>query len=170
VFRDLTVLGSYTVIIASGLLVAWFLAIMRNWISLMVVMTSVLGGALINSILKRVFERPRPDVVPHLVEVQTASLPSGHAMLSAVAYLTFAALLAESRMPWRLIALLIGSSRAYLGVHLANRRARRLEHRRCLGDAVLAHRNPNQNALDVRRRSDIPLDLCFRPSESADAH
>ena len=66
-------------------------------------------------------------MVPHLVQVSNASYPSGHAMLSAVAYLTIAAMLArgEKRLAPRLsllalavvLVVLIGHSRLYLGVH-----------------------------------------------------
>jgi membrane-associated phospholipid phosphatase len=55
------------------------------------------------------------------------SFPSGHAMLSAITYLTLGALLARAQSRWRikifilftgvLITLLIGLSRVYLGVH-----------------------------------------------------
>jgi undecaprenyl-diphosphatase len=72
-------------------------------------------------------ERPRPELVSHLVEVQTSSFPSGHATLSAVVYLTIGALLAREQKSRRtrlyvmtvaiLMALLIGCSRVYLGVH-----------------------------------------------------
>jgi undecaprenyl-diphosphatase len=65
--------------------------------------------------------------VPHLVEVQDLSFPSGHAMLSAVTYLTLAALLsrAEQYRSTRIfllgtgivLTLMIGLSRIYLGVH-----------------------------------------------------
>jgi undecaprenyl-diphosphatase len=61
------------------------------------------------------------------VEVHTASFPSGHAMLSAVCYLTLGALLAGV-VPARrykayilgtaiFLTLLVGGSRIYLGVH-----------------------------------------------------
>jgi undecaprenyl-diphosphatase len=65
--------------------------------------------------------------VAHLVEVQSASFPSGHALLSAVTYLTLGALLARFLGQMRLkiyvltmavvLTVLIGSSRVYLGVH-----------------------------------------------------
>jgi undecaprenyl-diphosphatase len=81
----------------------------------------------LSSILKLGTDRPRPDLVAHLVEVHTASFPSGHAMLSAVVYLTLGGLLSRVERPWRIkihllsvaviLTLLIGVSRVYLGVH-----------------------------------------------------
>ena len=81
----------------------------------------------LSTLLKLAFQRPRPDLVPHGAEVYTASFPSGHAMLSAVTYLTLAALLIQVQVQWRaktyvlalavLVTLLIGVSRVYLGVH-----------------------------------------------------
>jgi undecaprenyl-diphosphatase len=77
--------------------------------------------------LKLGTDRPRPDLVAHLVEVHTASFPSGHAMLSAVVYLTLGGLLSRVERPRRIkiyvlsvaviLTLLIGVSRVYLGVH-----------------------------------------------------
>ncbi|WP_232774875.1 MULTISPECIES: phosphatase PAP2 family protein [Halomonadaceae] len=73
------------------------------------------------------FDRPRPDLVPHEAMVYTASFPSGHSMMSAVTYLTLAALLTRVQPALRLKAyllilaillpLLVGISRVYLGVH-----------------------------------------------------
>ena len=77
--------------------------------------------------LKRVFNRPRPDLVPHMTEVLTSSFPSGHSMLSAAVYLTLGALLARLQasvvlkayvLLWALfLAFVIGVSRVYVGVH-----------------------------------------------------
>ena len=90
-------------------------------------LAAVGGGMLLSSLLKLGFERPRPDLVPHGMRVYTASFPSGHAMLSAVTYLTLGALLArvEKSRPIKafllglaiFLTILIGLSRVYLGVH-----------------------------------------------------
>jgi undecaprenyl-diphosphatase len=88
------------------------------------VAASVGGGMGLSSLLKLGFARPRPDLVPHAVAVYTASFPSGHAMLSAVVYLTLGALLMRVLPRWRLRAyilalaalatLLVGASRVHL--------------------------------------------------------
>ena len=57
------------------------------------VFVASVGGWLLNSALKELFQRPRPSIVPHLREVLTLSFPSGHAMTSAAVYLTLGALL-----------------------------------------------------------------------------
>jgi undecaprenyl-diphosphatase len=93
----------------------------------LLVLVSVAGGVALSSALKIGFDRPRPDLVAHLVDVHTLSFPSGHAMVSAVAYLTLGALLAQTQVRKGLkayvitvavvLTLLIGVSRVYLGVH-----------------------------------------------------
>lgn len=72
-------------------------------------------------------QAPRPAVVPHLRTVVTASFPSGHAMESAIIYLTLGALLmrvVEGRITKiycmamaMLLTLIVGVSRVFLGVH-----------------------------------------------------
>jgi undecaprenyl-diphosphatase len=59
--------------------------------------------------------------------VFTPSFPSGHAMLSAVTFLTLGALLTRANVDWRakayfltvavLLTMIVGFSRIYLGVH-----------------------------------------------------
>jgi undecaprenyl-diphosphatase len=88
---------------------------------------AIAGGAIASALLKFGYARPRPEVVAHLVEVHTASFPSGHAMNSAITYLTLGALLARAQKDWRvrvyllavaiILTLVIGVSRVYLGVH-----------------------------------------------------
>ena len=104
-----------------------FLLIIGKRHAALLVLASIGGGMLLSSGLKNLFERPRPDLVPHVVQVYTLSFPSGHAMLSAATYLTLGALLARVQ-PKRvvrlyllgvaiLLTLLIGASRVYLSVH-----------------------------------------------------
>src|SRR5690606_27342835 len=78
-------------------------------------------------LLKSFYDRPRPDIVDHLVQTHTASFPSGHATMSAVVYLTLASLIVRLvddvavRLYVLAIAILltfaVGVSRIYLGVH-----------------------------------------------------
>jgi undecaprenyl-diphosphatase len=82
---------------------------------------------MLNDLLKEVFARPRPQVVPHLRQVMSLSFPSGHALTSAAIFLTLGALLmrvAQSRLVKFYImfiamtaTLLVGATRVYLGVH-----------------------------------------------------
>ncbi|MEW5423392.1 phosphatase PAP2 family protein [Amorphus sp. 3PC139-8] len=125
--RDLTALGGYAVITLIAVVAIGYLLILRRWPSVVLVFVSLAGGAALNSALKHAFGRPRPDLVAHLVEVQTLSLPSGHAMISAVTYLTIGALVARAQPNRTLkaytiavavaLTLVIGLSRIYLGVH-----------------------------------------------------
>jgi undecaprenyl-diphosphatase len=91
------------------------------------VLASSLGGEGLSSVLKYFFERERPSVVPHFIEVHSSSFPSGHSMMSAVVYLTLGTLTAQFISNWRgrayvivvsiVLTIMIGLSRVYLGVH-----------------------------------------------------
>jgi undecaprenyl-diphosphatase len=125
--RDVTALGSNTVLLAAVLTVVGFLALQRDWRAAVFTLAATGGGLLAAFLLKEFFDRPRPDLIPHEVEVFTKSFPSGHAMISAVVYLTLASLVTRLMERRRLkiyamtIAIVftaaIGVSRVYLGVH-----------------------------------------------------
>jgi len=125
--RDLTALGSTLVLAIAVLTVVGFLLLVRNWRAASFTFAATGSGLLVSHLLKAVFDRPRPDLIPHEVTVFTPSFPSGHAMMSAVVYLTLAALVARLMRRRRLklyamsvaavFTLLIGLSRVYLGVH-----------------------------------------------------
>ena len=125
--RDLTSLGSTVVLGLVVLIVAGYLALARMPAALALVLGSVLGGQAISTVLKVFFERARPDLIPGAPQVFTASFPSGHAMLSAVTYLTLGALLTrieEKRSLKRYfmvvavaLTMVVGASRVFLGVH-----------------------------------------------------
>lgn len=124
---DITALGAASVLGCAVAAVVGFLLLYRMYRNALFVTTASAGGWILNHFLKELFERPRPDVVPHLREVATLSFPSGHALTSAAVYLTLGALIMEmttSRlakiycMTLAMLATgLIGASRVYLGVH-----------------------------------------------------
>jgi undecaprenyl-diphosphatase len=127
VVRDYTALGGVGLLTFMTMAVMGFLLLQGKPRVAMMVVVTVGGGVLLSSLLKQGFARPRPDLVPHGVLVHTASFPSGHAMLSAVVYLTLGALLARVQPQRRLkvyiltmavvLTTLVGLSRIYLGVH-----------------------------------------------------
>lgn len=127
VARDVTSLGGTTVLALLTVAAIGFMLLRRQWGGAIFVLVSVAGGTLISTALKAIFSRPRPDLVPHAVEVTSASFPSGHSMLAMVTYLTLGAVLAEVQTSRRVkiyilgwavfLALIVGLSRIYLGVH-----------------------------------------------------
>jgi undecaprenyl-diphosphatase len=86
-----------------------------------------LSSALLTEALKRLLERPRPQIIPRLVEVWSLSYPSGHSLASSAFYLTAALVLARHLTTSRQrasafvfavsVTVLVGASRVYLGVH-----------------------------------------------------
>lgn len=125
--RDLTALGSLSVLIVVVAAVCGYLLLARLHGVCILVLAASCGGALASTLLKAFFDRDRPSVVPHLMEVMTSSFPSGHSMLSATIYLTLGALLArtDARRRFKIyflsvalgLTLVVGLSRLYLGVH-----------------------------------------------------
>lgn len=124
---DITALGGFAVLTLLVGMIAVFLVVMRKWGTAILLVAAPVTGTLLSEGLKLGFARPRPDLVSHLVETQSASFPSGHAMLAAITYLTLGVLLAritQGRFAKGLIiafaiglTVLIGASRIYLGVH-----------------------------------------------------
>jgi len=125
--RDLSGLGSPEVLcLLVAVVVIFLLLAARRRMALFIAFTA-LGGGLASVVLKAGFNRPRPDLVPHATFEYGSSFPSGHAMLSAVVYLTFGVLIAQVT-PGRCLKIyimgiaaalpvLIGISRVYLGAH-----------------------------------------------------
>lgn len=125
--RDLTALGSVAVLTLVIAAVAGYCLLAGDRPAMWTMLVAGTGGILLTSLLKELLGRTRPDVVPHLTEVSTASFPSGHSMVSAAVYLTLGVLLAQWVRGRRLksyfvgvavfVTLLVGVSRVYLGVH-----------------------------------------------------
>lgn len=125
--RDLTALGSFVVLLLVTAIVLIFLGMRRRWGAFWLVNVSIVGGAVLSTVLKVFFDRARPDFVPHLATVNSLSFPSGHSMLSAITYLTLGTLLARTTVDRGIkayflgtaafLALVVGLTRVYLGVH-----------------------------------------------------
>jgi undecaprenyl-diphosphatase len=127
---DITSLGGISVLGLFALIVVVFLVIQRKYLSALLLPLALGGGVLLSEGLKSVFERERPPAAYQAVETINASFPSGHALLSAVFYLSLGVMLTRA-FPQRrfkiyvlgvaiLITLLIGATRIYLGAHWAS--------------------------------------------------
>lgn len=125
--EDVTALGGATVLTLVVVTICGFLFLQGRTHTALLVLLNSAAGAIAVDLLKRFFERPRPSIVPHLRHVVSDSFPSGHAMQSAILYLTLGALMmrvAERRLTKIfcmsmaiLLTLLIGASRVFIGVH-----------------------------------------------------
>ena len=122
-----TFLGSTTgvtiIAVAFGLYLIW----RRRFYWLAPLTSSVLGGMLLNKVLKYAFHRPRPFFTDPLLKLTSYSFPSGHTMMATVLYGVIAAYLFTNQTGWRIraliifsasfLVLLVGFSRMYLGAH-----------------------------------------------------
>jgi undecaprenyl-diphosphatase len=123
----LTAMGDGTILTTVVAVVAGLLMVRRLWLTAALVIVATASGALLAAQAKFWFLRPRPEIVPHLVDVGGLSFPSGHATNSAIVYLTLAGLVSQVehgravRRYLLIVATLlvgaIGISRVFLGVH-----------------------------------------------------
>ena len=124
---DITSFGSVTGLTVIVALIGGFFAAFRRYREALILIAAPVTGALLSNWLKLFFNRDRPPLQLHSVEVMNPSFPSGHAMLSAVVYLTLGVLLSRfsnrKRVKFYSLAmgvgmtLVVGMSRVYLGVH-----------------------------------------------------
>jgi undecaprenyl-diphosphatase len=125
---DISALGGLSITIIALFVVAGYFALSQKYRLMIFLFISIGGGSGLMFLLKGFFSRPRPSVVPHLQQLPvTASFPSGHSMVSAIMYLTFAAMLAKTTKDYKLkmyymfvgimLTAAVGLSRVYLGVH-----------------------------------------------------
>lgn len=125
--RDLTALGGTLPLTALVAIVASYLYLKSHVRTAATVIASSLLGVAVSQVLKTLVDRGRPDIVPQLVQEVSGSFPSGHAMMSALVYLTLGAMIArlEDTKSVRIFVMCvamalpvaIGVSRVYLGVH-----------------------------------------------------
>ena len=115
------------VLAAVDLGVAVWLGVRRQWRWFALWAVAIVGGVLIDEMLKLAFHRARPSVASEFITKSSWSFPSGHAMNSLVGYALLAFLVCEHLRNARAraavaigAAILIGAigfSRLYLGVH-----------------------------------------------------
>ncbi|HEX3423531.1 MAG TPA: phosphatase PAP2 family protein [Sphingomicrobium sp.] len=122
--RVLTALGEPTVLVTAGFALAFCLLLGGRGRFALGLLLVILIGRGLSEVQKYWIGRPRPDIDPHLVAVNTPSFPSGHATSSMIFYLTVAlALVPKGRLRpiavagALLLSFLIGISRVMLGVH-----------------------------------------------------
>lgn len=125
--RDVTALGGVLLrnLIAIGAVVALLFLRLRR--EALLLAATVMLGWLVNTGVKRLVGRDRPEIVPHLMEAGGASFPSGHSFNSAVVYiaiaLAFATLSRRQSVRFTIIgaamvlSALVAWSRVWLGVH-----------------------------------------------------
>lgn len=124
--RDVTGLGSISVLSIIVIIVFAYLLLVGKARTGWFMVFAVVSGTAISTVLKILFDRPRPELTG-VARVFTSSFPSGHAAVSAVVFLTLGAILAQASPERRLkvfyltvaivLTLLVGVSRVYLGVH-----------------------------------------------------
>ena len=120
-------LGETKFIFAIGIvLLIWLWFYKGNYYGMFLVLLTYPGGFLLNQLIKRVVERPRPEIADQLTSF---SFPSGHAMMAMLYLLTIAYFLAKefaakkkSTMIWLaaiILIILIGLSRIAGSRHYA---------------------------------------------------
>jgi membrane-associated phospholipid phosphatase len=120
-----TDIGATLSLTAAALALSSLLLWKRLHLEALFVLLSIGGAALLNVLLKQLFQRPRPDVVAPVVTAHGFAFPSGHTMSSMA--LACAVVFLCWRVRWRYrwpvsvgafaFAFLVGVSRLYLGVH-----------------------------------------------------
>ncbi len=124
---DLTALGLPVVVALFTTVFGALLLLKGDRRGATILIASSFASVVLTFVTKTLLERPRPAVVPRLVEVTGLSYPSGHSLASAAVYLTAALVVARHVTLWSgrigavgftaAIVALIGASRVYLGVH-----------------------------------------------------
>jgi undecaprenyl-diphosphatase len=125
--RDVTGLGGVTVLTLVTIVATLALLFHGKRRRAAMTMPAKIAAQVSATLLKDLYDRPRPDLVPHGSFVYSASFPSGHSTLAAATYLTLATMIASLEPKARtkalvyivagLVTVSVGFSRVYLGVH-----------------------------------------------------
>jgi len=125
--RDITSLGSGTLVTIFCIIAVLVFGSLRNWLSALQVCAATAAAGLWAAIAKSSIQRPRPEEILQLTKASGYSFPSGHASGAAALYLTIALLICEYIPSHRgrvgviagavVLIFLVAFSRVYLGVH-----------------------------------------------------
>lgn len=86
VMYGLTTIGSPTSVTIIVTLVTFGLFYFRRWLDGAALATTALLGALLNIVMKDLYQRIRPDLFPGPISLTSYSFPSGHAMGSTICF------------------------------------------------------------------------------------
>ena len=124
---NLSALGSVAVTTLIVSVAALFLLLDRRPRQALLVIATASSAAIGLTLLKQAIGRERPSIVEHIEVVGGLSFPSGHTLIAAVLYPTLGMLVASNLrdrtlkvfvfVVAALLALVVGFTRVYLGVH-----------------------------------------------------
>jgi membrane-associated phospholipid phosphatase len=122
-----TTLGDTPVLALVAVTTGWYLVGRGRGRDAALLVVALVGAQLLGSVLKAIFERPRPSFDDPVATADWFSFPSGHAMSSIAVYGAIAYVFADRLCSVRgriaglgglaLLVAAIGFSRLYLGVH-----------------------------------------------------
>lgn len=125
--QDFSALGSVTLVTLLTVVAVGYFIVACRLRAAVYLSVSMIGATIMMAVLKVMFARPRPEIVPHLTLVADASFPSGHSMIAAVFYLTLSAMIARTAVRKTVaayflvvsitISVVVGLTRVFLGVH-----------------------------------------------------
>ena len=121
--KAVTVLGNWYSITLVCVMLLIIPAVRRDWgipTAVVALITNV-----VRAIVKALVARPRPDIVYRLIQEDSSSFPSGHAITSIAVYGLLACMMFQLSFKGHkaagilcgLLAVIIGLTRIYLGVH-----------------------------------------------------
>lgn len=125
--RDITALGGFTLLTILTVVAVLLLIFKSRRREALIFAATVILAQISSQVLKAIYDRPRPALVPHGSIVYSQSFPSGHSTMAAAVFLTLATVVASVEPKRRTKALIygvaisgvvaVGFSRIYLGVH-----------------------------------------------------
>lgn len=125
--RDLTALGGVLLRVLFSLAALLALLFLRLRREAALLLATLVSGLLVETALKLLVSRPRPQIVPHLTDAAGMSFPSGHSFNAALGFiavaLAFATFSDRRSVRWTVIgaamaiSMLVAWSRVWLGVH-----------------------------------------------------